>query len=75
MKKISKDTPYHTEQLWALIKEEPNKTTSMMYVIGPTQKELWDAVVDLEWYGTGYTKQMLQAQGWNARRIFVEEKG
>lgn len=74
MSKISKNVPYHSEQLWALIKEESDSTTSMMYTLAPTRKQIWSAVIDSDFYGTGYTKERLQAQGWVARRVFVEER-
>jgi hypothetical protein len=78
-RRLSKDAPYHTERLWALIREVRDdlartRTTEMMYLLAPTRKELWESVVGLEFYGTNQTKASLQEAGWVAREVFVEER-
>jgi hypothetical protein len=71
---LSKDVPYHVEDLWALIStQHPPGQTTMMYLLAPTRRELWESVVDSEFYGTGHTKQSLEALGFVARRVRVEE--
>jgi hypothetical protein len=75
-RRLPKDVPYHTERLWALIQvhhDRKPKETVMMYLLAPTRRALWDAVVDNEFYGTGHTKVSLQELGWVAREVFVEE--
>lgn len=77
-RKLSKDAPYHTEHLWALIQtlehhDRKPVETSMMYLLAPSRKALWASVVESEFYGTGHTKESLQALGFVAREVFVQE--
>lgn len=78
-RKLSKDAPYHTEHLWALIQtlshpdDVGGTTTAMMYLLAPSRKALWASVVESEFYGTGHTKESLQALGFVAREVFVQE--
>lgn len=72
-----KDTPYHTEWLYALIQPVVShgvKGTSMCYVLGRTAQEVWQKVIEEEALGSGHTRETLKAAGWRARRIYVEEK-
>lgn len=70
--KLDSDVPYHTEQLWALIRTNLG-VTDMMYLMAPTKKELWEVIIELKFFGTGHTKQSLEALGFVARKVNVEE--
>jgi hypothetical protein len=66
--------PYHSEHLYALIRETDGKT-EMCYRFAPSTKELWDAIVSEQILGTMHTAESLRNQGWTARPVYVEERG
>ena len=65
--------PLHVAYLYALIREHEGNTV-MCYRLAPSVKQLWDAIVEEDVLGTGYTAESLREMGWVARRVHVEEK-
>jgi hypothetical protein len=45
----------------------------MAYLLAPTRNELWESAVEIEFFGTGITRQNLENRGFVARRVFVTE--
>ena len=72
MAKLRGYVPYHTEELWALISTATGKSC-MAYLLAPTRNELWESAVELEFFGTGITRQNLADRGFVARRVLVTE--
>jgi hypothetical protein len=67
-------TDQHTEVLYALVNRKVKGLPSaMMYMLAPTAKELWEAITDTAFYGTGYNKETLQKLGWRAVKVRVTE--
>lgn len=61
------------QELWTLYRNGPSNgfKDEVVYVMGPTAKEVWDSVIEQEALGTGHTKKSLMAKGYRARRIGV----
>ncbi len=65
--------PHHSERLYALIRVEEGKTV-MCYRFAPSVRSLYAAIVEEETLGTGHTVRSLQADGWVARPVLMEER-
>ncbi len=71
--RLTKELPYHSERLYALIRGDGAGGTQMFYTMSNTQLDLWASVSDL--LGTGHNKESLMAMGWRPRMVFVQEEG
>lgn len=61
----------HQEFLWALGKRMPDGTTAIMYRLGTSGRDVYNAVVSENTYGSGWTGKGLAIDGWKPVRILV----
>jgi hypothetical protein len=64
------------DKLYALVNYK-DKEENLCYILARNPIELWNRIIELEWFGTGMTKEMLSARGWIARpariRVFKNQ--
>ncbi len=61
-------TPYHSERLWTLIRADGTGGAEMARIVGDTQINVWAAACICN------TRTELEAAGWRAKMIFVQEE-
>jgi len=61
----------HQEFLWALGKRDKDGTLSIMYRLSTSPSAVYQAVVDEDTYGTGWTRKRLAMEGWKPVRVLV----
>ncbi len=59
-----------THKLYALTREADGKP-EIAYLLAESPAEVWAAIIETEWFGTGYTKEELMARGWRAKPVMV----
>lgn len=65
---------YLSEKLYALRRLGPGGCEELCYRLGTSITEVWDAVVEEEIFGTGWTKRLLEAEGWKAVEVRVVQE-
>lgn len=70
------------QQVWALVQTPINTSRhgkvgsgntkqNICYRVAPTASELWDAILEEEFLGSGQTKSGLQKLGWQAKPVML----
>ena len=65
---------YISEPLYALRRRREDGSEEMCYRLSTSVTSLFDAVVNEEVLGGGYTKKLLEADGWRAVKVVVVQE-